>query len=142
MATTTPKPAAYTVTTYDKCLGYTFIFHVFFSFFLQTQLYGVLVASYNLLWVCTCSLLLSAYGILTNSPETAAIGMISVGIGHMAWSLDSISLILFNDTLFDIATWNCLTGEFSWNNFYSQSHHLWFIPSMIIYLRSKDVTLR
>ena len=125
-------------------LGGFFIAHYVLNVSYSVASYGLQVGSYNCLWICSMSLLISAFGLLRKNHDLVATGLIAVGSGHTLWMLDTLYMILYNVNQgpINIADYNSLSGKPTFLSVFTTTHHLWFMPLCIVYLRSNSFVLR
>lgn len=106
--------------------------------------YGIPLGYYSNLWICNVSILLSVGGILFHYPTIVASSIIAVSSSHLAWICDSI-LMFFTGELsgpFQIADYTTLRKNELWYRIWVNSHHLWFIPLNMLYLKGRSEKFR
>ena len=123
------------------------------------------MGSYEGLWVCSASMFLAAAGLLVDSPNCVGAALVAVSTGHILWSADSFFMVYGNSYamyknymngnanarlpgwssdagLFAIADYNSVDGRHvSFGSVYVSSHHLWFIPLCIWWMRGREYKL-
>ena len=100
--------------------------------------YGTPLGHFANLWVCNVSLVLSSVGILWNFPDMVGYCIIAVSTGHIFWNLDTILMIVNrrHHGPFQVANYTTYKASKLWYRIWLNSHHMWFMPCSIIYLRS------
>jgi len=85
------------------------------------------------LWVCNLNLLIASAGILLHSAELVAATINSVFIAHVLWVVDVISYLITGDFPIGLAAY-VAWPETSWAELISSTHHMWFIPLLLMVL--------
>ena len=90
-----------------------FLFHYCLGIAYSVNSFGLQVGLYNALWVCSLSILLSAYGLIKMKPDFVAAGMVAVGSGHILWILDTAFIVFGGMEVgpFDIADYRGIEGH-------------------------------
>uniref|UniRef100_A0A6V2IST8 Uncharacterized protein n=1 Tax=Ditylum brightwellii TaxID=49249 RepID=A0A6V2IST8_9STRA len=113
--------------------------HFFLGYEHHLSEYGVPLGHYANLWLCSASLLLTAIGIGFCYPNLVGLSLVSVSAGHVAWIIDTLVMIITHQRSgpFVIASYSSLRNRHRfWHNIIVASHHIWFMPVALYYLRS------
>lgn len=114
------------------------LFHFTVCYMHNLHDFGKPLGHFANLWVCNLSLLLAAFAILFDSPDYVGFATIGASSGQIFWTLDSIVMFLTNSSSgpFKVADYSSYRPSKFWYQVYMGSHHFWFLPMSIQYLKS------
>jgi hypothetical protein len=109
--------------------------------------YIQLPALYEGLWVCSMALPLASVGILTQRYHLIAAALASILAGHVIWAFDTCLMLSHGDLTrtvrtLGIADYVNADGKITVLSVWSETHHLWFIPTSILLLRLTETPFR
>ena len=131
-------------TTFEKLMSALFIFHIILMIVIEVNEFSLHIGLIHGLWICSLSLVLAAVGMSTCRPRLVACALVAVSTGHFLWTVDTVYMLFkFDSTvdLFNIANYSNRKGTFAFFQVYTNSHHVWFMPLCILYLRSRNYFL-
>lgn len=149
----------------EKLIGGLFLTHFTLCYRHNLREYGTPFGHMANLWICNSSLLLSGMTLLflpnynyyhtTLKKDFVSYAMISVSTVHILWTLDTILILLSffyknnSDNIIGrgplhIADYNFFrqdfnTSQYAWYRVLMSSHHMWFLPLSIYYLKKKPL---
>ena len=116
--------------------------------------YGAPWGHYANLWVCSASLILASGGMVVagsggsaRGPDFVAFAAVAVAAGQVAWIVDTLAMLLKGERdlgPLGVASYGSIRdfdgdgdGVHSgrWLPILTASHHLWFMPAIVCYLR-------
>ena len=85
---------------------------------------------YEHCWACNFVMLVSAYGMLTNTPLLTGLSCVIVAVDQMCWYLDITGFMLFNKYYIGVAKYLSHPNT-SVSKKLTAWHHIWFMPLML-----------
>ena len=88
----------------------------------------------EILWGCNFALLLAGIGMWTNCAFTVGTAICIVAVDQVCWYFDVVGLMLTGDFPVGVARYMA-SPKTTWVHFVTGTHHLWFMPVSIAWLR-------
>jgi hypothetical protein len=89
----------------------------------------------EILWGCNIALLLAGVGITTNRPLMVGGAVCIVAVDQLSWYIDIVGYIITRKFPVGVAKY-MLAKHTTWVHVMTGTHHVWFIPVSIFWLRN------